>query len=639
LKMPPPRNEAAPAAAAAVEAATLYLLSLNTNRNFDLAGLAGLHADIHPDIIFLQEVAIPVASLRAVAATLGLQAWASVAGRRTIAVLSCHPLIVTDIEPGYCQQVNFHSVSFFHFHCPAGANNRIQREELFCRCHRLLARFPVPPLLIGDFNCVVDHRDLAIPDNYRHSTALSALLTELHYVDAYRILHPEVRQFSWHRRNAAASRLDRLYLPVLYTDSAFMVRYLPTVSDHHAMYCVLRCPALGLRVAAAAATQQSFYWKLNTAILSDPGFVPSFAMHWQPIAAQLEHFPGGAAAWWEQCAKPAAVAFCRSFSATVRARAAHTRRFFVRALELALDADDWVTAEGCHHRLRALDRAAAAGIAVRSGQPLLEGELPGIFHYAAEGRHGSSPGVTAVADTDGVVHSSPAAVEAVILPYFEALFNGRHRSAADRPEPYDSGQSFRPDIDKIPAFLEGLPTLPEEQADALEVPFTYPELAAAVKGAAAARAPGLDGLPYEFYKTVLAIIGPQLLKVFNQMLQDGSLVASMRSGVVRLIPKVQGVPTAAQFRPITLLGADYKILTKMFVGRLMEVLPTLLQAGQLCSVRGRSIFDGAVSLLSAVEYLHQKQIPGYVISLDFFHARPGRPQCGQHSRICTGICR
>jgi hypothetical protein len=66
----------------------------------------------------------------------------------------------------------------------------------------------------------------------------------------------------------------------------------------------------GLRVAAAAATQQSFYWKLNTAILSDPGFVPAFAMHWQPIAAQFEHFPGGAAAWWEQCAKPAAVAFC-----------------------------------------------------------------------------------------------------------------------------------------------------------------------------------------------------------------------------------------------------------------------------------------------------------------------------------------
>jgi Reverse transcriptase (RNA-dependent DNA polymerase) len=254
------------------------------------------------------------------------------------------------------------------------------------------------------------------------------------------------------------------------------------------------------------------------------------------------------------------------------------------------------------------------------GQPLLEAELPGIFHYAAEGRHGSSPGVTAVADTDGVVHSSPAAVEAVILPYFEALFNGRHHSAADRPKPYDSGQSFLPDLDKIPGFLDGLPTLPEEQADALEVPFTYPELAVAVVGAWAAGAPGQDGLPYEFYKTVLAIIGPQLLKVFNQMLQVGSMVASMRSGVVRLIPKAQGVPTAAQFRPITLLGADFKILTNMFVGRLMDVLPTLLQAGQLCSVRGRSIFDGAFSLLSAVEYLHQKQIPGYVISLDFFHA-------------------
>ena len=77
---------------------------------------------------------------------------------------------------------------------------------------------------------------------------------------------------------------------------------------------------------------------------------------------------------------------------------------------------------------------------------------------------------------------------------------------------------------------------------------------------------------------------------------------------------------ASQLRPITLLGTDYKLLTKILVARLIPVLPSVLRSTQLCSVRGRSIFDGPASILSSAEYLHRHQKPGYLMSLDFFHA-------------------
>jgi hypothetical protein len=102
------------------------------------------------------------------------------------------------------------------------------------------------------------------------------------------------------------------------------------------------------------------------------------------------------------------------------------------------------------------------------------------------------------------------------------------------------------------------------------------------------------------------------------MLNSALLPLSLCCGVVCLLPKVAGTPTAAQFRPMTLLGADYKLLTKMFVNRLLLVLPNILTIGQLCSVQGKSIFDGAAALLSVVEYLHQRRAPGFMISLDFF---------------------
>jgi hypothetical protein len=77
---------------------------------------------------------------------------------------------------------------------------------------------------------------------------------------------------------------------------------------------------------------------------------------------------------------------------------------------------------------------------------------------------------------------------------------------------------------------------------------------------------------------------------------------------------------ASQLRPITLLNCDYKLLTKMLVARFLRVLPDILVTTQLCSVKGRSIFDGAAAILSAAEALWRKRMPGFLVSLDFFHA-------------------
>ncbi len=125
------------------------------------------------------------------------------------------------------------------------------------------------------------------------------------------------------------------------------------------------------------------------------------------------------------------------------------------------------------------------------------------------------------------------------------------------------------------------------------------------------------------------------------MLAAGELGALFRQGVVRLLPKVVGVPTAAQQRLITLLWMDCKLLMKMITARLLVVLPSVLLSTQMCSVRGRSIFDGgggaaflsaavmsaavlSAAVLSAAvrwaaEFLRRHERPGFLLSLDFFH--------------------
>jgi hypothetical protein len=203
---------------------------------------------------------------------------------------------------------------------------------------------------------------------------------------------------------------------------------------------------------------------------------------------------------------------------------------------------------------------------------LVEEEEAGAFHLTAEGRHGHSTGLQAVKSAaTGANITDEAWVEAKVLSFYSAIFQGRHAAAADASDPVDSGVPFSPDPTTFPCFLDGLPHLSPAQHDSLEVPFSLPELAAAVQEAAPDKSPGLDGLSYEFYRTTLPLVCPPLLTALSAMLSDGLLTLSLRRGIVSLFPKVSSVPTATQLRPITLLAVDYKLLTKMLVARLLHM--------------------------------------------------------------------
>jgi hypothetical protein len=106
----------------------------------------------------------------------------------------------------------------------------------------------------------------------------------------------------------------------------------------------------------------------------------------------------------------------------------------------------------------------------------------------------------------------------------------------------------------------------------------------------------------------------------NAMLEEGQLSPSLSQGTVRLNPKIKGLPSASQLWPITLLNTDYKILTKVYVARLMQVLPSILQKAQLCSIKGRNTMQGAVALWTTVECVRQSKRKAFFLNLDFYHA-------------------
>lgn len=105
---------------------------------------------------------------------------------------------------------------------------------------------------------------------------------------------------------------------------------------------------------------------------------------------------------------------------------------------------------------------------------------------------------------------------------------------------------------------------PEDQAS-LNADITLDELNTAVSQMASGKAPGIDGLPSDFYKHFWSFLGHDLL---GDRFEKGTLPGSCRCTVLSLLPKKGDLTLLKNWRPVALLSTDYKILSKVLSNRL-----------------------------------------------------------------------
>ena len=140
----------------------------------------------------------------------------------------------------------------------------------------------------------------------------------------------------------------------------------------------------------------------------------------------------------------------------------------------------------------------------------------------------------------------------------------------------DTGEPFKADESELDYFLQDLSALPDNERDNLVKEMKIEELEKIIGECDRNKSPGLDGLCYEFYQETFSIIKYDLLQVLQCQLDRTRIIESNKDGVTRLAPKVNGVPSVDELRPITLLNCDYKILSKWLVRRMKPVLPYVI---------------------------------------------------------------
>jgi hypothetical protein len=88
-----------------------------------------------------------------------------------------------------------------------------------------------------------------------------------------------------------------------------------------------------------------------------------------------------------------------------------------------------------------------------------------------------------------------------------------------------------------------------------------------------------------------------------------TIVQGQKQGTIVCIPKQQHPETPEDFRPITLLNVEYKLLARILATRFAPVLEDFVSPFQYCGVPGNTIMDAVSIIRDVIAYAETTNTP------------------------------
>jgi hypothetical protein len=165
---------------------------------------------------------------------------------------------------------------------------------------------------------------------------------------------------------------------------------------------------------------------------------------------------------------------------------------------------------------------------------------------------------------------------------------------------------------------QSIPKLSDTEQQSCEGPITIQECELLLSKFKKNKSPGNDGIPIEFYIEFWNEISSTLINSYNYSFEEGKLTTSQRQAVISLINKPgKDKMYIENWRPISLLNIDYKIMSKCLSIRLLKVIDKLVHQSQFGFLKGRNINEAIRTILDIVDYTDLESKHGIMLALDF----------------------
>ena len=168
----------------------------------------------------------------------------------------------------------------------------------------------------------------------------------------------------------------------------------------------------------------------------------------------------------------------------------------------------------------------------------------------------------------------------------------------------------------IDKFYNNCPKLSATAKQNLSQCLTLEDIKTALKSCKDS-SPGLDGIPYSFYKTFGDLLLPLLLDSWKYSLATGILPVSQATSIISLIPKAgKDKHEIKNWRPISISPCDLKILTKALSIKVGNHLDEIISETQMGYVKGRNINFNNRILSAALTKCKENKLDFIITSLD-----------------------
>ncbi|GLT29132.1 hypothetical protein SLA2020_040180 [Shorea laevis] len=165
--------------------------------------------------------------------------------------------------------------------------------------------------------------------------------------------------------------------------------------------------------------------------------------------------------------------------------------------------------------------------------------------------------------------------------------------------------------------LDSFRKLSTEENTLLEATFIEEEIQEAVWGCNGSKSPGPDGFNFNFVKNMWPALKKEIYDCVAEFHTNGKLVKGSNASFIVLVPKKENPQCLGEYKPISLIGCIYKIISKILANRLKKVMASLFGPQQSPFIEGRQIIDGIIILNEMMHEAKNNKKPVLIFKADF----------------------